>query len=53
MKVYYVTGKNFLGQTVTERVMADTPAQARRLAFSVASHAKVLAPATAAARAAR
>jgi hypothetical protein len=53
MKVYYVTGKNFLGQDVTERIEAENPAQARRFSVKVASHAKVLAAATAADRSKR
>ncbi len=50
MKVYYVTGQNFLGQPVTEKIMANSPAEARKASIKVASHAKVLAPATAAKR---
>lgn len=53
MKVYYVSGLNFLDQPVTEKVMASSPAEARRLSTKVASHAKVLSPATAADRAKR
>jgi len=53
MKVYYVTGLNFLDQPVTEKVMALDPAGARKAATKVASHAKVLSPKTAADRAKR
>lgn len=53
MKVYYVTGLNFLDQPVTEKVMALTPADARKAATKVASHAKVLSPKTAADRSKR
>lgn len=49
-KVYYVTGQNFLGQPVQERVYASTPAEARAKSLKVASHAKVLSAATAADR---
>lgn len=50
MKVYYVSGKNFLGQLVQERVYANSPSEARALSMKVASHAKVLSPSTAADR---
>lgn len=50
MKVYYVSGKNFLGQPVQERVYANYPADARAKSLKVASHAKVLSAATAADR---
>lgn len=53
MKIYYVTGQNFLGQPVTERVMANSPAEARKASVKVASHAVVRTPANAADRAAR
>ena len=50
MKVYYVSGLNFLDQPVTEKVYAETPALARKAASKVASHARVLSPRTAADR---
>lgn len=53
MKVYYITGKNFLGQDVTERVMANSPAEARKASVKVASHATVRTPANAADRSKR
>lgn len=50
MKVYYVSGLNFLDQPVTEKVMALNVPDARKKATKVASHAKVLSPKTAADR---
>jgi hypothetical protein len=50
MKVYYVSGLNFLDQPVQEKVMADSPAQALRMATKVAKNARALSPKTAADR---
>jgi hypothetical protein len=50
MKVYYVTGLNFLDQPVSERVYANSPAEAMRQATKVAKNARALTPKTAAAR---
>lgn len=52
-KVYYVTGLNFLGQTITEKVMAFNVKDARGKATKVSSHMKVWTPATAADKAKR
>jgi hypothetical protein len=50
MKVYYVTGLNFLDQPVSEKVMANTPAEALRKQTKVAKGARALSPKTAADR---
>lgn len=53
MKMYYVSGLNFLDQPVGERVYADSPAEAMRKATKVAKKARALTPKTAAAKAVR
>lgn len=50
MKVYYVSGLNFLDQPVQEKVMADSPGEAVRKATKVAKKARALSPKTAADR---
>ena len=50
MKIYYVTGLNFLDQPVQERVYAATPGEAVRNAVKVAKNARALTPKTAARR---
>lgn len=50
MKIYFVTGLNFLDQPVQERVYAASPAEAIRKATKVAKRARALTPKTAAAR---
>lgn len=50
MKVYYVSGLNFLDQPVMEKVYALNPAGAFKAATKVAKNAKVLSPKTAADR---
>lgn len=53
MKVYYVSGLNFLDQPVQEKVYANSPGEAVRAATKVAKGARALSPKTAADRAKR
>lgn len=53
MKVYYVSGLNFLDQPVVEKVYANSPSEAIRSTNKVAKGARALSPKTAADRARR
>lgn len=53
MKVYYVSGLNFLDQPVQEKVYAATPGEAVRKSLRVAKGARALSPKTAADRSKR
>jgi len=53
MKVYYVTGLNFLDQPVQEKVLANSPGEAVRKSTKVAKGARALSAKTAADRSRR